>query len=190
MKLARIFVVIFGIFTISGCATPMAQTSQQTNRENMLRLNIGMTKGEVISIMGTTYRGDLGTVQSNPYKRETVPSRDGRLYDVFYYWTDGSGRPTPLAFNNERLAGIGWAFIEQYGLRVQEQEEARAQGREQSNAMINFGLETLRRNQQQRQPSGKFCAVDNFGNQSSCFPTLDMCRSWTASLISSTCVIR
>ena len=99
---------------ITGCIGA-ALLSQERNRENMMRLSIGMPKSTVVSIMGSVNDADIGT-QSNPYMRETVPARDGQVYDVFYYWTEAG--LTPVAFANERLAGIGWPFIDRYDLRV------------------------------------------------------------------------
>lgn len=36
----------------------------------------------------------------------------------------------------------------------------------------------------------EFCAIDNFGNVSNCFPSADMCRNWIRSWVGGGCVFR
>jgi hypothetical protein len=113
---------------ISGCATISEVTLP--NRENLLKLNMGMTKQEVLNIMGTkpmeayykpgTYGKTVGVAINNPYRSEILRGRDEKMVEVLYYVTDdrnadgviNDNETTPMVFENGRLAGWGWNFLE------------------------------------------------------------------------------
>jgi hypothetical protein len=126
MKKLGIHVLI--LFIIFGCASTVEQLRTK-NRENLLRLSFGMTKFDVLQIMGTE------TIESvnNPYRVETPKGKDGSLYEVLFYNTDKKkkgdritdGDLTPLVFKDNALIGWGWAFLSevvpnyQYQIEVQ-----------------------------------------------------------------------
>ena len=99
---------------ILGC-TSASEQIRIKNRENLLRLSIGMGKFEVLQIMGTQ------TVESinNPYKVETPKGKDGALYEVLFYHTELKNKDglitddelIPIVFKNNKLIGWGWAFL-------------------------------------------------------------------------------
>jgi hypothetical protein len=99
---------------ILGC-TSASEQIRIKNRENLLRLSIGMGKFEVLQIMGTQ------TVESinNPYKVETPKGEDGALYEVLFYHTELKNKDglisddelTPIVFKDDKLIGWGWAFL-------------------------------------------------------------------------------
>jgi hypothetical protein len=77
-----------------------------------------MSKSQVESIMGSrSAEGEIGRYE-NPYKKEIVRGTDGQSYDVLYYYTQQIGeRPietdlTPVVFNEGRVVGIGWGFLD------------------------------------------------------------------------------
>jgi len=105
------------------------------NRENLNRLSVGMTKEEVLKVMGTkTLRGGgiYGTGKiSNPYRTETLLSGDGKTtLEVLFYYTDKKKADgaitddelTPLVLKEGKLIGWGWSFIDQakqiYEIRI------------------------------------------------------------------------
>ena len=99
------------------------------NQSNMMKLSVGMSKGEVMDIMGTecvsafhnTGKGRPPLPAAcNPYKTETQ-SIDGKIYEVLYYVTnqmqdDGAitdDELTPLCLQNDKLIGWGRDFFNQ-----------------------------------------------------------------------------
>lgn len=85
------------------------------NKQNIAKLSIGMTKENVLNILGSDSI-DIGSqIISNPYKIETIKGKE-----VIYYYTDIKNRDgvisddelTPLIFENNKLVGIGHNFLE------------------------------------------------------------------------------
>ena len=97
-----------------GCAISNKELRTK-NRENLLRLSLGMKKFEVLQIMGTQTVNAI----NNPYKVETPRGKDGLLYEVLFYHTElrnkdrfiSDGELVPIVFNDNELIGWGWAFL-------------------------------------------------------------------------------
>ncbi len=110
------------------------------NRANLLKLSIGMTKDDAIQTMGTKsmhVSGDNSqwTTQrtsmtiNNPYRSEILQGKD-KTFEVLYYVTDVKNDPdsitddelTPLVFDDGRLLGWGWSFlnnnVQKYEIRL------------------------------------------------------------------------
>ena len=117
----RKYVPIFmAILIIAGCAT--ASGVRVMNRENLLRLSIGMTKQEVLNTMGTKtfeiYGDGVDTKINNPYRSEIIPD-EGKNLEVLYYYTDvkqtdgavTDDELTPLVLDQGKLIGWGWSFL-------------------------------------------------------------------------------
>jgi hypothetical protein len=88
------------------------------NRAALAKVEIGMTKSQVESTMGSrTADGESGRYE-NPYKREIIRGTDDLTYDVLYYYIQQiGGRPietglTPVVFHEGRVVGIGWGFLD------------------------------------------------------------------------------
>lgn len=128
----RKYVPIFmAILIIAGCAT--ASGVRVMNRENLLRLSIGMTKQEVLNTMGTKtfeiYGDGVDTKINNPYRSEIIPD-EGKNLEVLYYYTDvkqtdgavTDDELTPLVLDQGKLIGWGWSFlhdnVKKYELRM------------------------------------------------------------------------
>lgn len=76
------FLSLLMIVAIAGCANPYA-VMRDANRAALSRVEVGMTKSEVETIMGQrAAEGILGRFE-NPYKRETIRGTDGTSYDVW-----------------------------------------------------------------------------------------------------------
>ncbi|MFC1699919.1 DUF3192 domain-containing protein [Candidatus Omnitrophota bacterium] len=120
MKKILVLLLCLGL---AGCAT-LSQI-RATNRERLNKISIGMTKQEVLDTMGTKTTnaydsaGSLSEVINNPYKTETLRSKD-KTFEVLYYYTeiksaDGAindDELTPLVFDEGKLLGWGWSFFE------------------------------------------------------------------------------
>lgn len=110
-----------------------------TNRHNLTKLTPGLSKSQVLSIMGDTtfvleasdaIHGVYEKQQvSNPYRTETMAGvRDTFL--VLFYHTDvkvldgavTDDELTPLVFKDDKLIGWGWMFLEdtakKYEIRI------------------------------------------------------------------------
>lgn len=107
-KIASVF---FIIVLLVGCAGSPVQTGweAEANRKAILGLNIGMTKTEVIQVMG------------EPRTTEAY-SMEGRNTEFWLYLTEGKTITdrsmgdknfTPLAFENGILIGWGRNFYDQ-----------------------------------------------------------------------------
>jgi len=110
-KMKKIVSVFFITALLVGCAGGTFRTGleAETNRKAMLGLNIGMTKTEVIQVMG------------EPRKTEAY-SMEGQNTEFWLYLTEGTTIAdtsmgdknfTPLAFENEILIGWGRNFYDQ-----------------------------------------------------------------------------
>lgn len=85
----KVFAVSLLCLLISGCLTA-------ANRKNLNRLEIGMSKEQVVGIMGT------------PYMREADTNREWWLYETTYY--NGPVKEeflTPVVFDKDGKL-IGW----------------------------------------------------------------------------------
>lgn len=102
-----ILLLIFIITTIGGCAGSPQQMVWEANdnRKAMTGLNIGMSKQQVLKVMG------------EPRKTEAYII-EGRNVMFWLYLTESPGRNiddsdyTPLAFENETLTGWGRNFYD------------------------------------------------------------------------------
>lgn len=102
---------------LASCAT--TDSIRSTNRANLLKLSIGMTKAETLQIMGTS-TVYAEQIINNPYRSEIVKGEDNKSYEVLYYYTDIKSRDdaitddelTPLIFADGKLLGWGWSFLQ------------------------------------------------------------------------------
>ena len=89
---------------ISGCASTMPWGIERT-RNNLMKLELGMSKQEVIDIMGS------------PYNREAYTLLNGQALEFLIYltkYTDSGPIPdsdtTPICFLNGKVTGWGRNF--------------------------------------------------------------------------------
>ena len=125
---------------MNSCAYMSISQATAPNRDNLLKLSIGMTKEEAINIMGTkstiaySMVGIYGNIPraveiTNPYRSEILQGKD-KTFEVIYYVTDDKNNDgaitddelTPLIFDNGKLIGWGWSFlkdnVEKYEIRI------------------------------------------------------------------------
>lgn len=131
-KMKKNIVVLVGafmiIFLLSGCATISETTS--INRDNFLKLNVGMSKQEAMNIMGAkpmtayykpgTYGKTVSVIINNPYRSEILKGKGDKIIGVLYYVTDdknndgaiSDNETMPLVFEESKLMGWGWNSLE------------------------------------------------------------------------------
>lgn len=127
-------------FALLGCAT--ANTFRADNRMHLMRLSPGMTKGEVLDIMGVGKQKICCPIRTvtNPHRSEAY-SAGGVQFEVLYYYTDkktltpssgvmGDGANNkidddellPIVFQDGKLTGWGWSFwndaVQRYEIRL------------------------------------------------------------------------
>lgn len=100
-KLIYLFVIVM---LVSGCASTMPWNIERA-RKNLMKIEIGMSKQEVIDIMGA------------PYDREAYILENGETVEFLIYLTkytySGSipdSDTTPICFHNEKVTGWGRNF--------------------------------------------------------------------------------
>lgn len=117
---------------LAGCSTLLMDPLEQlreANKRNLQRVAAGHTRMEVESIMGNERAGGglpevlFGRVQylqaRNPMREDTVRGRDGREYDVLFYYTDVFTKDdkitddelTPVVLRDGKVVGVGHAFL-------------------------------------------------------------------------------
>ena len=118
MKLLMKILLSLAIATLLGCANQFA-VMRDANRAALVKVDVGMSKPEVLAIMGQGFAEDRFEGRyDNPFKRETLKGIDGKNYDVLYYYTQQIGdKPiesglTPIVFDSGRVSGIGWSYLD------------------------------------------------------------------------------
>lgn len=140
------------VLFLLGCSPAHRQDIRAKNFQELKRLETGMSKAEVMEIMGTGtetvreniyYRGWLVGYHhievSNPFKSEVTVVED-RTFEIVYYYTDMFGMHlgywipepgdgvatdkvlTPLVFEEGRLIGWGWDFAVEMNIVEEEYE--------------------------------------------------------------------
>ncbi len=112
------------LIMLAGCQIT-TERFMSNNRSKLINLKMGMSKNQVLNLMGNDSGSLTGTVGlsvgsvfiTNPYKSELHHS-SGETYEVLFYYTDDKNRDavitddelTPIAFKNNRLDGWGWSY--------------------------------------------------------------------------------
>ena len=114
---------------VGGCYSDTLTEFRNNNRKNLTKLAIGMTKQEVMEIMGhetgeKTFTNLVGKrtflSATNPYRIEILQGKE-KTFEVLHYYTDvkkddnaiTDDELTPMVFDNGRLIGWGSSFLEQ-----------------------------------------------------------------------------
>jgi hypothetical protein len=89
------------------------------NRKSVSKLAIGMSKDEVLKIMGTEPFIYGRMTVNNPYRVQRLQG-SSKVYQVVYYVTSietddniiDENELTPFIFSDGKLIGWGWSFME------------------------------------------------------------------------------
>ena len=113
---------------LTGCMSSSAIRAQ--NRENLMNLSPGLSKQNVLKVMGTeTIMNDMGDTITNPYRTEMYRVNDN-VFELLLYYTDIKRQDgaitddelTPIVIKDGRLDGWGWSYwddlVQKYEIRV------------------------------------------------------------------------
>lgn len=138
-KVNRSIHLLFIAVGLASCARVTATDIRAANRSHLNALAVGMTKGQVLQVMGNAtvqtydnsdpFLGSKSEVITNPYRTEAYESR-GVRFEVLYYYTDVKAADgaitddelTPLVLVDGKLDGWGWGYwrdlISRYEIRI------------------------------------------------------------------------
>ena len=97
LSLMNLSITLVFIFASAACTwVGGLDELRSANRQNLIQLQIGMTKQEVIKLMGTDsetdhYANYEQLTVTNPYKSESYQA-GGNTLEVLYYYTDKKTR--------------------------------------------------------------------------------------------------
>lgn len=113
----KLILVVFAV-ALTACVNQFAEM-RDANRAALNRVDIGMTKGQVVTTMGDRSATEAASgTYTNPFKRETIKGLDGKTYDVLFYYTQQIGDKaiesglTPIVFLDNKVSGIGWGYLD------------------------------------------------------------------------------
>jgi hypothetical protein len=117
------FIVLLSLI-LAGCSSLYLDTSdllRDQNKENLKKLSAGQPKNLVMELMGTDPSKGVFMWIDNPYRTEVLVGKDGKTYEVLYYYTDMKARDdkitddelTPVVLQDGKLVGWGYPFLDQ-----------------------------------------------------------------------------
>jgi len=117
------FIVLLSLI-LAGCSSLYLDTSdllRDQNKENLKKLSAGQPKNLVMELMGTDPSKGVFMWIDNPYRTEVLVGKDGKTYEVLYYYTDMKARDdkitddelTPVVLQDGKLVGQGYPFLDQ-----------------------------------------------------------------------------
>ena len=116
----KILLLLSGLLLVSGCMSPSKLRTANSN--NMSKISVGMTKQNILDLMGSNSASQDQTTITNPYRTDMI-NRDDKTYEVLYYYTQKSrisppfafsvreNDLTPLYFLEDKLVGWGGTFL-------------------------------------------------------------------------------
>ncbi len=122
----KVIYLLMAVIIVSGCMN--LSSFRARNREKIVNLSRGLTKQQVVQIMGTRSIDAMGYRITNPYKSEVLRLGEEKGLEILYYYTETKRADnaitddelTPLIFDQGELTGWGWNFLEdiirRYGL--------------------------------------------------------------------------
>jgi Protein of unknown function (DUF3192) len=117
-------IIILLSLILASCSSIYLDTSdllRDQNKENLKKLSVGQPKNLVMDIMGRDPSKGVFMWIDNPYRTEVLTGKDGKTYEVLYYYTDLKMRDdkitddelTPVVLQDDKLVGWGYAFLDQ-----------------------------------------------------------------------------
>lgn len=109
-----VFLMIISVFFV-GCAGAIKNGIAEKNRASLMKIDVGMTKKEVIEIFGESNSSSF----SNPFKREVKTLSNGQVQEALFFITsvipddkDTDDEMTPVIFVDKKVIGWGWSFYQ------------------------------------------------------------------------------
>ena len=119
----RTLVIGGAALAVLSCATQAdIEKIRLRNREGISRIDVGMSKTQVLETVGTKTDVLFGAKPprlENPYRVEMSRTRDGRTIEIVYYYTNtvagdkaiGDDELTPIVLEEGLVIGIGRPFL-------------------------------------------------------------------------------
>jgi hypothetical protein len=111
---------------LSGCASrgehlTLAELAS-ANQSRLAKLSVGMSKGDVIALMGSSIAKTGDGIVNNPWTVEAYAGRDGAQYEALYYVTRKNQPFTPvrkslttgIVLKDGKVIGWGENALRQY----------------------------------------------------------------------------
>jgi hypothetical protein len=121
----RVFpLAVAAALALAGCAQPYVkryEAAVATNNRNFETIRLGMTREEVEQRMGSGHLVNYKRVQlRNPWRTEAFRIDRNTQVDILYYVTqgyvwqsyDGRHAITPVVFENGKVTGWGWGYLD------------------------------------------------------------------------------
>ncbi|QNT69240.1 DUF3192 domain-containing protein [Defluviicoccus vanus] len=122
----RAVVIVAAVLFISACAhsNQQGQTSlaemAASNQSKLMQLSVGMTKSDVLSVMGSETATTRDGIVNNPWTVETAMGNDGVQCEALYYLTRKNqpftpvrkSLTTPVVIKNGQVVGWGEAALQ------------------------------------------------------------------------------
>ena len=113
----NILLIFISLTLLAGCSG-LSQV-RADNREKLNGLSAGMSKQEVLNIMGTETTQAQSSVITNPYRTEMHRSSE-HVFEILFYYTDIQKKDgaitdnelAPLVVIDGKLDGWGWSHWE------------------------------------------------------------------------------
>jgi hypothetical protein len=118
LKKIKLLATLTILLLSTSCSYNAYEAFTVKNRNHLALLEPGMSKIEVMQIMGDNSIKSSGAYVGNPYKTETLQAQGGQNISVFWYYTEirsSNGRVdpdelTPVVFKDGKMEGYGWSF--------------------------------------------------------------------------------
>jgi uncharacterized protein DUF3192 len=111
---------------LPGCASRGGQLTlaelASTNQSNVARLSVGMSRSDVITLMGNSAASTHDGIVNNPWTAETFLGKDGARYETLYYITRKNQPFTPvrkslatgIVLKEDKVIGWGENALREY----------------------------------------------------------------------------
>lgn len=121
-SLSKLCILAFLMVSLFSCSVNFIYTENVLvkNRENLGRLSIGMTKDEVVSIMGSeTVKTLEQLIINSPYRVETLKDNNDQNLEILFFYTDekrdvnkiSDDELTPVVLKDGKVQGWGRTFL-------------------------------------------------------------------------------
>jgi hypothetical protein len=121
-SLTAVLAILVAAIAVVACATLGELRSE--NRQNLQRLEEGMTRAQVHEVMGRwEKRTQSRTYVTNPYRTERLPTLGGGTASLLWYYTSLKARDgaitddelTPVVLRADTVVGWGWSMLTERG---------------------------------------------------------------------------
>ena len=107
------------ILALESCGTHRAFKTILKNRQNLARLAIGMTKDQVIAVMGSKTVKTMWVDINSPYRVETLKDSNNHNLEILFFYTEekdslasmSEEELTPVVLKEGKVEGWGRIYL-------------------------------------------------------------------------------